>query len=136
MKKFSAGILMSELQEEVRRVFTHASTFHLTDNELLELLQKEVREPLNRKWKNGKAVHSLYLKGYVQGAVSTYREQLWNEVEFCYRIDGVLYSTHKQTSKRSIDELYNANRANDISNSVGNFYWKDRNDIPFTTFTK
>ena len=136
MKKFSAGISMYELQQEVRRVFTHATTFHLTDNELQELLTKEVREPLNRTWTNGKPVHSTYLKGYIQGAVDACREQMWQQLEFCYRIDGVLYSTYKKTTKRSIDELYKANRANDITNSIGNFYWKDRNDLPYTTFTK
>lgn len=136
MKKFPEGVLMTTLQEEVRRVHKHAQVFHLTDYELMKLLQVEVRDPLNRLWGNGKPVHSMYLKGYVQGAIDAYREQMWQELEFCYRVDGVLYSTYKQTTKRSIDELYKANRANDISNSVGNFYWKDRNDLPFTTFTK
>lgn len=136
MKKFPEGVLMTTLQQEVRRVFTHAQVFHLNDVELIELLRVEVREPLNRTWSNGKPVHNLYLKGYVQGAIDACREQMWQQLEFCYRVDGVLYSTYKKTTKRSIDELYKANRANDISNSVGNFYWKDSNDLPFTTFTK
>ena len=134
MRKFSANVRSSELQDKVRTVFNTATICKLTNDELIAKLEEEVRVPLNRKYSNGRAVHCEYLKGFVQGVCNVYRQQIWNEVEFCYLVEGVLYSTDKKSAKRSTEEFYSTNRGHELCNYVGNFYWK-HTEKPFTTLS-
>lgn len=119
--------------KKVHLVFTACRLYKNTATQLNEALVTYIQSPLNVKYPCGKSKFSNYLKGYVQGVIETERENIMqNEVEFCYLVDDVLYSTHKETSKRSIEELYKANKEHLLSNAPHNFYWKSSNK-PYTT---
>jgi hypothetical protein len=76
---------------------------------------------------------SVHTRGFIDGVHHILRENMWKEVEFCYRApDGTIYSTAKKgqaTIHRSVDELYDAGRGHELGGWKSAFLYRnsDRN---------
>lgn len=120
-----ASITLSELDTLISQIFSSAAIFKSTSDEIQDRLKAQIFDPLNAKYPSGKPKFSNYLKGYAQGCISIHRARIMNELtEFCYNVNGELYSTHKQTDKRQTEEFYQAGRGSELGNYPNGFYWK------------
>jgi hypothetical protein len=69
---------------------------------------------------------TVYEKFYFKGIIDTLMEQFKeNNLEFCYEIDGEIYSTHKDSNKPRITDYSKIN-----SDTTNGFYYK-HNKTPF-----
>lgn len=123
-----AGVTMTQLAEKIRGIFSAARTFKSTSDEINAELSARITGPLNYRTPGGRRKHSSYLLGYAQGVIDSERENLFrNYLEFCYLVDGELYSTHRQpnTTRRTTNEFYGTNRGHVLNDAPHGFYWKD-----------
>ena len=128
--QFPKSVTMSAIELRVNDVFSMAISCKMTSTELTKILVDRVFAPLNFRWANGRRKHSIYLSGYAQGLVDARRADIWrNHVEFCYLVDGVLYSTHAKSTKRKTEEFYSAGRGDVLAKAVGAHYWRDSDKI-------
>lgn len=96
---------------------------------LQENCRKYIYTELHRKH-GERAVYTNYEQGYVQALLDMHRDLLYRDhLEFCYSVDGVLFSTHKQSSHRLVEELYA--RAVDLAGAEGHHYWRASDKIFF-----
>ena len=123
------NIGMTEVMYLVHKCTKNAKELNLSSEELREQVKQAVLLPLKRKYPSGKSVHSQYLNAFAFGVyLSETKRILQDEVEFCYIVDGELYSTSKDTTHKSTNMLYALNRGEELS---GNFYWKNTNKVYF-----
>lgn len=95
-----------------------------------DLVRDRIRVELNRK--HGKrAVYSAYVHGYIAGLMEMHRAAIWSKVEFCYVENGVLFSTHRDSTHRSTEEFYSAGRGCEFGNLPCAHFWKGT-DKPYT----
>lgn len=123
-----ASITMSQLAEKIRGIFSAARSFKSTSDELNAELTARITGPLNYRTPGGRCKHSPYLLGYAQGVIDSERGNLFrNNLEFCYLVDGELYSTHRQpnTTRRTTAEFYDTGRGHVLNDAPHAFYWKD-----------
>lgn len=122
------SVTLSELQTRVNDVFSSGIICKMTSTEITKRLVDRVCEPLNARTPAGRRKHSAYLAGYVQGLVDKWRADIWRyHVEFCYTVDGVLYSTHKDSARRKTAEFYAAGKGVELTAHAesGRHYWKN-----------
>lgn len=122
---FPKSISLMQLETKVNDVFSMAKVCHWSSSELSERCNKYLTEPINEKYPSGKRKHSTWLAGYVSGLIAANRSIIWREhVEFCYLVDGVLYSTHKDSDKPTTEQFYERGEGNILADSEGRHYWK------------
>jgi hypothetical protein len=65
---------------------------------------------------------------WVRSEVEGYNKALydlhWNNLEFCYSVDSVLYSTHKKSDKPLTEVFYSSGKGQILADSVGKHYYK------------
>ena len=125
----SEGI--ARIESRVNEIFTMAKICHWHSSKLNEECQKRIIDPLNHKTQSGKRRHSVWLAGYFAGYIAAKRSELWNEVEFCYMVKGELYSTHRDSNRKTTEEFYQTGRGHILVDSPGAHYWKG-SDKKFT----
>ncbi len=126
MLKYSMpkSVSLSQIETRVADIFYMAKTCNLTSSELASRLIDRVVDPINEKYSSGRRKHSVWLAGYVGGLISAGRNNIWrNDVEFCYLVEGILYSTHKNSTKLKTEEFYERGEGNKLANSEGRHYW-------------
>jgi hypothetical protein len=121
---------MMQWQTRVSDVYSTIRVCKMSYTDSLEYVEKHIYSELNRK--HGKrAVYNAYIHGYVYGLMVAARNDIWrNHVEFCYKVDGVLYSTHSDSDKRKTEEFHSVGMGNVLSNAEGCHYWKG-SDKPY-----
>jgi len=133
---FPKSVLMSDIEVRVRDIFTRAICFKMTQAELLGEITAKIYEPLNYKYPSGKRKHGPYLSGFAQGLIRAGQNDLSrNHHEFCYLLDGELYSTHNTAnpSRRTTKEIYDAERGQELCDAPSAIYWKGTDKIYFQT---
>ena len=123
-----ASVTMTQLANRIREIFSAARSFKSTSDEINAQLIEKVTGPLNYRTPGGRRKHSNYLLGYAQGVIDSERENLFrNYLEFCYLVDGEIFSTHRQkdTTRRTTEVFYSANHGHILNDAPHGFYWKD-----------
>jgi hypothetical protein len=92
---------LSQWESRVRDCFSATRSFKSTQPELSDRIDSSIYSELNRK--HGKrAVYPAYVRGYVGGLKQSEREHMFREwLEFCYIVDGVLYSVRDNTGRKT-----------------------------------
>lgn len=122
---FSKSVTLSQVETRVHDVFSHARICKQTSSELTERLIEQIINPINEHYPSGKRKHSVFMAGYVAGLIAAGRRSIWHHyIEFCYLVDGVLYSTHKDSTKPTTEEFYARNEGYLLANAEGRHYWK------------
>lgn len=101
-------LTLGQWYSQVSEVFSTAQVTKCTSDQLNDMVAKRIWPELNRRTKT-RPVYTSYTKGYVNGFMECKRQGLWQHMEFCYLIDGVLYTTAKQETgkpKLGIDVDY------------------------------
>lgn len=125
-----APLGMLQWQTRVNDVYHMVTLCKMEQSAELDYVQKHIRTELARKWGN-RAVYSVYLQGYVQGLIDAKREYITRELtEFCYVQNGVLFSTHKQSTHRLTEEFYSAGKGRELGNLPNGIYWRG-SDKPY-----
>jgi hypothetical protein len=125
---------MYEWESRIREVFSMAKICRMTQDEMIQRMQELVFDELNRKQgiKNPKNVYSAYMHGFVEGLIYAGRNDLFrNYLEFCYKVDGILYSTWKDSSHRNTEEFYARQEGNKLADAENHFYWQGTDKIYF-----
>lgn len=126
----SAPLGMREWQTRVNDVYHMVTLCKMEQSAELEYVQTHISAELARKW-GTRRVYSVYLQGYVQGLIDAKRERITRELtEFCYVQNGILFSTHKQSSHRLTDEFYSADKGSELGNLPNGIYWRG-SDKPY-----
>jgi hypothetical protein len=60
------------------------------------------------------------VEGYAQCLYNLH----WQNLEFCYNVEGVLYSTHKKSDKPTTEIFYSTGKGSVLSNAIGSHYYK------------
>lgn len=126
-KAKSPQAILSLTQWETRIADFYSSTrsFRLTSAEMQERRQTYILSELSRK--HGKrAVYSAYVAGYVAGLEAAHRAEMYRfHLEYCFCVDGVLYSTHRDSTHRKTEEFYARGEGHILGNApVHGHYWK------------
>ena len=119
---------IARIESRINEIFTMAEICKWSSAELNDRLVERIINPINYKTPSRKRRHSVWMAGYVSGYIAAKRNEIWqSKVEFCYEYKGELYSTHKDTSRKSTKEFYDRNEGHILAGCVGKHYWKDSN---------
>lgn len=132
MNKFSMpkSVSLSQIETRVADCFAMAKICRMTSEQLNNRIIEHVINPSNEKYPSGKRKHSVWLAGYAAGLIAAGRNNIWhNEVEFCYNVKGVLYSTHKDSTKPVTEEFHQRGEGNILANAEGRHYWKGTDKV-------
>lgn len=124
------SITLTQLEERINSIFHMAEICKWNHNELTDRLIEQVIQPLNQRTKSGRRRHSPYVEGYAAGIIAAQRSRIWREkVEFCFLVDGVLYSTWKNTTRRKTQEFYDRNEGHILANAPSSHYWLNSDKV-------
>lgn len=97
----------SQFKSRIHEIYVSAKVGCYHQDVIQEQLTKYIRAEVNRTTgKDKRNVYSMYERGAVQMAMTIYDELHNDCVEFCYKYEGNIYSTHKTTDKMSVEFLY------------------------------
>ena len=122
---------MSQLETRVNDLFNMAEVCKWTSSELHARCREQITDPLNFRTSSGKRRHSVWFAGFGEGLVRAAVGRIWREkVEFCYLVEGALYSTWRESSRRTTEEFYVRGIGHVLADAVGRHYWIG-SDKPF-----
>lgn len=125
MKLNRAVAIQSHLKGRLGDVYASARIFHLTSKQLnkrafgiYDGLPKDIPR---------------HVREFIRGYEARLQDELYQrDLEFCYLYDGVLYSTHKESTHRLTEEFYDRNEGHLLCNCPNGHYWKGTNKPYFT----
>ena len=120
---------MMQFENRVNDVFSMSIICGQTSEELQAKIQTHLFDELNRTTgASNRKVYSVYISGFVQGLITAARADLYkNHLEFCYSIEGVLYSTHKTSEKQTTEQFYKNDTYKVLHSAPNGHYWKTSN---------
>lgn len=116
---------MYEFDQRVDSVYSSAKLFHKSSEEIREYIHNNITQEVLSVTPKGRKRYSAWMRGYVAGLVAMCNKEMYNHVEFCYEVDGVLFSTSKDSNRRTTEEFYTSNRGHELLDKQGYFYYKD-----------
>lgn len=131
---FSKSVSMFEIADRIENIFSRAIIFKSTQAEILAELTAKIYDPLHYRTPAGRRKHSPYLSGFAHGFVrAKFNELAASHHEFCYLLDGELYTTHNtpNPSRRTTKEIYDAERGQELCDAPSAIYWKGTDKIYF-----
>lgn len=124
-------LLMYDFEQRILSIFRDAAVYYWDHKKIMEQYKLLVNIELNSKTPKAKPRYTNYMKGFVFGYYLACSNKYYAEMEFCYLIDGRLYTIAKKSKRPSIEIFYGKNQANKISNAPHGTYYKDK-DIKFS----
>lgn len=129
-------ITQAQFKTRIAECFNITKLSRMNQEYLNERLNKFVRHEVARKVGTVKPrmVYSLHTQGFVSGVIQVYSDCLFQkDLEFCYKVDGVLYSTHKESVHRSTEEFYQRKAGHELGKQgvFSGFYWKGTDQLYF-----
>ena len=124
------NLTMSQWETRVADTFGVIILSRTTHDHALEIINRRIYTELNSRTKT-RARYTQYIKGFVQGLITAHRARIFqNEVEFCYIVDGVLYSTHKNSTHKSTEEFYQNGTGHLLTYAKSGHFWKGT-ELPY-----
>lgn len=118
-----AVLNLTQFEYRVAEVYSTIRICRMTHAEAIAEVKRLITDEAYRKYANGRHVYSVWTRGFVSGLDRAHYNALWREVEFCYLVDGVLYSTHKTSTHRLTEEFYARGEGHLLSKAEGRHYW-------------
>lgn len=117
-------ITMQQIESRINSMFNSAKLFK-ADAEYIRAEYTKLSSELNSRTSSGKLRYSKFLSAYAFGYRMALNNQLWqNELEFCYVVDGVIYSTHKDSIHNCADKFYSLG-SEFMDRAERGHYWKN-----------
>jgi hypothetical protein len=121
-------LTQSEFKTRIQEVYSMARLCKLHHSEINERLTRFIRSEIHRTTgKDKRAVYPVLMQGAVMMAMEIYDDLHSQNVEYCYEYNGLMYSTHTESTKFSIDEMYNAGI--DLSKCRSGFVYKNSDKV-------
>ena len=120
----NAVFTLTQWEARVSEVFSIIRLSQCTHAVSLEIIDRRIYAELNSRTKT-RSRYPAYMIGYVNGLISAHRADIWqNYVEFCYDVNGVLYTTAKhETGKPKTEEWHARGEGHILARSPGAHYW-------------
>lgn len=119
----------------IREINSMAFYAKNTHNQLFDKYQQIMKEA-NSRTKSGRRRYSARFARFVAGMIHIELQDNLQSVEFVYRDqDGVIYSTMKGSSHRSIEEFYATGRGVELGKMERAHVWIGT-DKPYTAWSK
>lgn len=124
---------LTDWERRVLGAYAAARSFHFTNDALNAYMREVVYDELSRKTATGRRVYTAYIDGFVHGMTTVLREGLYrNELEYCYvDTDGVLYSTHRESTHRSTEDWYKAGKGAELYKLFNGHFWRGTDKVFF-----
>lgn len=116
-------LTLSQFQNRISEVFATCHLMNSSCTELNERIDRFVNSEVNRKTKSGRNVYDRLTKGFVMGQIHLQHELILKHMEFCYTIDGKLYTTSKVSDKPKVEQFYGTDSTGKINSSMCGHYW-------------
>lgn len=115
---------LSQWETRVSDAFGIITIGRVTHAESLDIIDRRIYTELNSRTAT-RARYPAYVKGFVAGLISARRASIWRDhVEFCYMVDGVLYTTSKaNTGKPKTEEWHARGQGHILAGSQSAHYW-------------
>ncbi len=117
----------TEFEERIDSLFRHANYWHWSQQELLSEYKRIVLDELDSKAPSGKARYPVAVRSYASGYYMAKDKQHLNNMEFCYDVDGTLYTTAKASNRPHWRQIGTAA----IKNVPNGYYYKDK-DVKYS----
>lgn len=115
---------LSYIESRVSEVFSMAEICHWSHSELLDQIKIRIHDPINYRTPGGKRRHSVWVAGYASGLVAARISDIWrSKVEFCYVVNGEIFSTCKKSARKTTAQFYDAGQSNILADCEGRHYW-------------
>jgi hypothetical protein len=125
---------MGQWETRVSDVFHMVKLCKMTQEDAIEYYKKNIYSELYRKVGKTKPKHvySVYMHGFVYGLMRAEQKRIEREnLEFCYLVDGILFSTHRDTDKRKTEEFFQAGKGSYLVDKPSGFIWKGSDKVYF-----
>lgn len=122
---------MSDFEQRITSIVNMVRATHGTHIELMERYRVQVDSELGSVTLSGRRRYSNYMRGYVFGYYHAQSQLLYNSMEFCYLVDGVLYTTAKQSARCKVSELYGTPASAKLRDCPSGSYWPDKDILYF-----
>lgn len=120
---FPRTVTLDQIKVRINDIYGIAVSTGMSHTDICNRLAERLWQPLGERYPSGKAKHNKYLQGYAYGLVEAWRDQIWrHHVEFCYLLDGELYSTHRESLRKRTCDVPDASVFCDCESA---HYWKD-----------
>lgn len=106
----------NRVANDLRSLWSHAETFHLSHKEILER-KEEIMATIAHcpQWVR------QFCRGYDQAIFDV---ALKDKVETCYLVDGILYSVMKNTDKKKTKDIINRGEGHRLRDITPHLYWR------------
>ena len=119
-----------EWKLRINTVFQAAIDGQLSNDVLKCLLKAHIYTDLDGKHDNWLPLYSDSTKNYVRGLVEQGFDRLFSDhLEYCYSLDGVLYSTYKSST-----HLHTSSVPTVLDYRTGARYWRGSSTVFDTTY--
>lgn len=117
-------LTMGQWQTRVNDAFSVIRLSHMTHADALGVIDRRIYGELNSRTST-RARYSAFIKGYVYGLIDAAQAEIWRDhVEYCYLVDGALYTTSKKdTSKPKTDVFYARKKGHVLNDAPSAHYW-------------
>lgn len=128
---------LAQWEAAVADAFSMIKIMRCTAPKEWEILENRVFAELNSRTKT-RARYPVFVKGYVHGLLAAERKALYRDnLEFCYLVDGVLYTTSKaETGKPKTEVFYARNAGHVLTDAPSGHYWIGTDKPYFTDAEK
>lgn len=118
-------LTMSDWESHIASLYSYAIHSQMTHTELQDLTAKHVHVELNRQHGKRK-VYTLHIQGFVTGLRRVHDALLYqHHLEYCYLVNGKLYSTHRSSMHPSTDTFYARGEGHLLGKTeVHGHYWR------------
>ena len=117
-------LTLTQWETRVSDTFGVITLGRVTHAESLNIIERRIYAELNSRTVT-RARYPAYVKGFVAGLIGAHRAAIWRDnVEFCYMVDGVLYTTSKaETGKPKTEEWHARGEGHILANAPSAHYW-------------
>lgn len=121
-------LTMLEFQSRFNSCAAMIKACHMDSTESTEYIKKYVYTELNRTIGKivKRKVYNENMRGFCTGLKYALLEDFYkNHLEFCYIVNNVIYSTDKNSTHKSLEEIYAcADSTKLLNNAVSGHMWK------------
>jgi hypothetical protein len=124
---------LQQIETRINDVFVMAKLCKHTNVQLNANISESMQVIYSRT-PAGRLRYSIWKQGYSRGLIAAHNSAIWKDVEFCYRNkDGVIYSTHKNSSHFSTEEFYSVGQGCLLADMESAHVWigTDKNYTPW-----
>ncbi len=109
-------------EKEIRQLWRHAKSYRLSHDDVLKRKEKIFQSVAHCPG---------WVRHYLRGYDKCQFDMNYVNLELCYNLKGVLYSTDRESNRPNLDRLYKKGLGLYITKHEAHFHWKNSDKIFF-----